>query len=561
MKKKDKNLPAAVLQSGDHKFSWIKDIKSMTNGELIELYAYAEAIVETVREPLIILDKNLIVKTANKSFFDLFKMSKRETYGKHIYELNGGEWNVPELKKLLEEILPQNTFFNDFEVRHNFDRLGQKIMLLNARRIVLEENKTQLILLAIEDITIRTQTEIELQARLHQQKAVTKLGLKALEGTSITDFMQLVTTTIVETLDCDLSKILEILPDKNELIFSAGSGWKKGVIGNTKISAAKDDLGGFTLHKKKPVIFYNLLKEKRFTSPKVHYDHGILSGIHVVIQGASGESPFGILGACSTTLRHFTQDDSTFLQSIANIISQCIERKRIDERKDDFLSIASHELKTPITSIKAYSQILEKRYHEKNEEKNAYFVSNINTQADKISSLIRDLLDVGKIEAGKMKFKKQTFNLDAILQKIVVDFEYSTEHHKIIITNSVKTMIVGDPDRIGQVVINLLTNAIKYSPKGSDILVRSHIHNDTATVSIQDFGIGISDSKQQHVFKKYFQVTEKGEEGKKGFGLGLYIIAEIIKRHKGKIWVESKKGKGSIFYFSLPIHKTLLTDV
>lgn len=125
----------------------------MTVEDVVVVYAYAEAIVETVREPLIILDEQLRIKTANKSFFDKFKVEKKETYNKLIFDLGNGQWDIPLLKKLLKEILPKSSYFNDYEVSHKFEDIGERTMLLNARRIVLEGHKTELILLAIEDMT------------------------------------------------------------------------------------------------------------------------------------------------------------------------------------------------------------------------------------------------------------------------------------------------------------------------------------------------------------------------------------------------------------------------
>lgn len=137
----------------------ISHTKSITVEDVVVMYAYAEAIVETVREPLIILDEHFNVKTANKSFFDTFKVSKEETYNKLIFDLGNGQWNIPALKKLLKQILPKNAHFENFEVSHTFEDIGTRTMILNARRIVLEGHKTQLILLAIEDITQQKESE------------------------------------------------------------------------------------------------------------------------------------------------------------------------------------------------------------------------------------------------------------------------------------------------------------------------------------------------------------------------------------------------------------------
>ncbi len=152
--KKGEKIPSEVFKSMDkEKTRLLRDFGNLTVAELIENYIFSEAVVETVREPLLILHPNLTVKSANNSFFKAFKVTKEETMGRKLYELGNGQWNIPELRTLLETILPKNTSFNDFEVRHTFESIGQKLMLLNARRIVFEGHKTRLILLAIEDKT------------------------------------------------------------------------------------------------------------------------------------------------------------------------------------------------------------------------------------------------------------------------------------------------------------------------------------------------------------------------------------------------------------------------
>ena len=148
-------IPPSILVNKPDAAKLLKDIRNLTVEDVVVVYAYAEAIVETVREPLVILDEQLRIKTANKSFFDTFKVNKKETYNKLIFELGNGQWDIPSLRKLLTQLLPKSTHFKDYEVSHEFEDIGERTMILNARRIVLEGHKTELILLAIEDITAR----------------------------------------------------------------------------------------------------------------------------------------------------------------------------------------------------------------------------------------------------------------------------------------------------------------------------------------------------------------------------------------------------------------------
>lgn len=229
--------------------------------------------------------------------------------------------------------------------------------------------------------------------------------------------------------------------------------------------------------------------------------------------------------------------------------------KTLDKQKDAFLGMASHELKTPITSIKAFTQVLLKRAEKENLTKYAYILKNVNTQTDRITQLINDLLNVSHIESGKLVLKKTTFDLDNLVTKMIADIQVTTDTHEIIKKNNIPIPIYGDANRIEQVIANLLTNAIKYSHSANKIIVSIEKNAKEVTVHVQDFGQGIPVADQKKIFERFYRTREHEEKNISGFGLGLFISSEIIRRHKGKIWVTSTKGKGSIFSFTLPISK------
>lgn len=230
------------------------------------------------------------------------------------------------------------------------------------------------------------------------------------------------------------------------------------------------------------------------------------------------------------------------------------ERKRLDRRKDEFIGAASHELKTPLTVIKAFSQILQKRFEKSNDRQNEYFARNIDDQVSRLTNLVNDLLDVSKIQAGKVKYNYDIFDLDALVRKTVVDFQYVTRTHQIERQGEAGRKLYGDEERVHQVLVNLLSNAIKYSPNADRIIVSTENNNDNVVVSVRDFGLGVSESNKENIFERFYTGREKEKRNIPGFGMGLYICKEIIKGHGGELWVESKRGKGSTFYFSLPIH-------
>ncbi|HVF69524.1 MAG TPA: chemotaxis protein CheB [Xanthomonadales bacterium] len=369
------------LESTNEELTTVNEELQNRNAELTEARNYSNAIIRTVQTPLLILDGDLRVRTANRAFYQTFQVDEEGTEGSSVFDLGKGQWSIPSLGTLLMEILPKDNTFDNYEVEHTFPTIGHKIMLLNARKFISDG---QNILLAIEDIT---------------------------------------------------------------------------------------------------------------------------------------------------------------------------ERKSLDSQKSEFIGIASHELKTPITTMKAFAQILQKRLSKSGNKSDAYILSNINIQADRLTTLINDLLNVSKIEAGRLMLEKKKFDLDALIRKIVVDFQYTSDSHIVTKEGEIKELVYGDEGRIEQLLSNLITNAIKYSPDADKVIVRISRDKQNHIIRVQDFGFGIAKKDQVRIFEQFYRTSDKDKNNVSGFGLGLYISSEIIKRHGGKIWVESTRGKGSTFTFTLPLKK------
>lgn len=234
------------------------------------------------------------------------------------------------------------------------------------------------------------------------------------------------------------------------------------------------------------------------------------------------------------------------------------ERKLFEEglveqnrKKDEFIGIASHELKTPITSMKTYLQFQKRKLEKEQDNENLYFITKVNDQVERIQKLVEDLLDVSRIKMGRLSFNKTTVNLDELIKKIIVDFQLSQDSHAVQKIGRIESLIECDPGRINQVLSNLLNNAVKYSPKSNKIVVKVGEESGFAKVSIRDFGFGIPNSEQDKIFERFYRFEQK--KGTAGFGIGLYIAKDIIENHGGNIWVESKIHKGSIFNFTLPL--------
>lgn len=344
---------------------------------------YAEAIVNTVREPLVILNKELQVLTANQAFYQTFQLLPEKLENKPFYELGNGELNIPKFRKLLQRVLTKGTSFEDFEIEYVLPKVGKRIFLLNARKFYRQINATQTILLAIEDVT---------------------------------------------------------------------------------------------------------------------------------------------------KLRNY------------------------EKQKDEFATIIMHELKGPVSTINGYVQLLQAHLANREDKKLLRYTDSIGEQVHRLTSLINGLLNSSRIRAVGFEFKDTIFDIDELIKRTVGDIQKTTKSHHIFLNGSVQRYVKGDRDRIAQVLINLLINAIKYSPNAADIEVSVTLTKNKAVISVKDKGIGISSINQKKVFDRFFKLNASPQETFYGIGLGLDISSQIVHHHKGKIWLESTEGQGSQFNFSLPIH-------
>ncbi|MEO8412178.1 MAG: HAMP domain-containing sensor histidine kinase [Ginsengibacter sp.] len=221
----------------------------------------------------------------------------------------------------------------------------------------------------------------------------------------------------------------------------------------------------------------------------------------------------------------------------------------------EFLSVASHELKTPITSISAYIQVLLNIYTEDSSEiQTHYILKRTKFQVNRLIRLMGDLLDATKIKKGKLDLNMDEIFLDDVVDKLIIDYSSSLLSHKITRKGGGNGKVICDRSRIEQVICNLLDNAIKYSPGADTIIINTGSNNDNVLCSVQDFGIGIQAENKNKIFDRFFRAHGEDSGGLSSLGLGLYISADIIQQHHGKIWLESEPGKGSTFHFSLPIH-------
>lgn len=246
-------------------------------------------------------------------------------------------------------------------------------------------------------------------------------------------------------------------------------------------------------------------------------------------------------------------EQSRALNEMQKALREEIEfRKEAERKKDEFISIASHELKTPMTSIKGYIQLLERSLDKNDIETVRTRVRKVQNQVEKLNLLIADLLDISKIESGKLKFNKTSFSFDDLLDHLLETMQQANPQMKITRKGTPAGIIHGDEMRIEQVIINFITNAIKYAPDTEEIEISILKRDESLYFSVKDFGIGMPKEHLAKIFDKFYRIEETSERFQ-GLGIGLYICREIIERHEGTIGAISAPGEGSEFYFTIPL--------
>lgn len=393
-KQKSKNQKRLVYQ--DSRIATLK-----------KLLTYYKEITETINEPFIILDKDLYVVTANLAFYHKFKVHKKDTEGRRMYELGNKQWNAPELRELLERILPKRRVLNNYEITLDFPSLGRKTMLLNARQV----DSKQLILLAVEDVT--------------EQRALK----------SNSDMMT------------------------------------------------------------------------------------------------------------------------------ANLIIQRDRLQGLNDAKDEFISLASHQLRTPATAVKQYVGMLTHGYAGKVTKDQEKMLSIAYRSNERQLEIIEDLLRVAKIDDGKVYLEKSSCDVGQQIETVIKNQSvlFKSRKQKVVFNKpSKQVMAFIDQKLMLMVFDNILDNAGKYSPTGTEVTIDVEQDDHFTSVLIKDNGVGIRKSDRQRLFKKFSRISNPLSVSVNGTGLGLYWAKKILDLHEGSIEVSSKLNRGSTFTVKTPIHSDFL---
>ena len=479
---------------------------------------YAENVIETVREPMLVLDGQLRVRTANRSFYQTFEVSKPETEGQLLYDLGNGQWDIPKLRTLLEEVLPQNTAFNDFEVAHVFPAIGRKVMLLNARRMYGEGNHTELILLAIEDITERRRLEDE---RRELETRFTSL-VKNIRDHSI---FTLDPQGRITSWNREAEKILgyteaEALGQHFSIIFTP-----------------EDQQAGVPTQELATAMSEGRAEDERWHMRK------------------SGER-FWALGIVTPT-----QDASGAHTGYSKILRDMTDRKRAEEglqqadkRKDEFLATLAHELRNPLAPIRNGLQLLKLTTAPATWEQAREMMER---QLAQMVRLVDDLLDISRITCNKLELRKAPVELWAVVQSAVETARPQIEAsgHTLTVTLPPQPIhLHADLTRLAQVFWNLLNNSAKYTEPGGRISLVAEMQGGEAVVTVQDNGIGLAAESMPGLFQIFSQVDRSLERAQGGLGIGLALVKGLTEAHGGRVEARSEGvGQGCTFVVRLPV--------
>ncbi|RZK69610.1 MAG: PAS domain-containing sensor histidine kinase, partial [Pedobacter sp.] len=255
------------------------------------------------------------------------------------------------------------------------------------------------------------------------------------------------------------------------------------------------------------------------------------------------------------SIGRITQDENGDHTIFSGVVIDVTSQKQEEQRKNDFISMVSHELKTPLTSMVGYIQILLGKAEKIHDPFAMNVLTKASNQVRKMTTMINGFLNVSRLDSGNINLEKSNFNIVDLIKEIEEETVDIVLSHLISFEPVIEAWIFADRNKIGQVINNLISNAVKYSPVGTTIIISAHTVNNMVQISVKDQGVGIIPEDQPKVFDRFYRVTNEQTGMVSGFGIGLYLSAEIIHLHQGKIWVESESSKGSTFYLTLPLGK------
>ena len=497
--------------------------------QLEHALAYAENIIATLREPFVVFDKHLRVRTANAAFYRDFHALKEDTQGHLVYELGNGEWDIPQLRTLLPQALSNSHPVEDFEVEHTFPAIGRRTMLLNARRFPPESSDPELLLLAIEDVTDRRRAEAAMK---HSEVRYRRLFQMAKDGILI--------------LDADSGKVIDANPFMTTLLgfsheqFLGKELWEIGLFLHIEESQAAYR----ELQKKGYVRYENLPLESR-------------SGQKVEVEFVSNVYTENDHQVVQCNIRDITERSR--LQRLTQ--EQAAALADLDRRKDEFLAMLSHELRNPLAPILNAALLL--RLHSNRNRlqgvENPILQQStgiIERQVGQLAKIIDELLEVSRITTGRIQLHQEPIAVGVLVENAVATVRSLIDQRKHELTVSLPAKAIwlhADASRLEQVLVNLLTNAAKYTDPGGQVWLIVQLEGEEAVLRVRDTGVGIAPEILPRIFDLFTQAERSLDRSQGGLGIGLALVQRLVEMHGGTVAASSVLGQGSEFVVRLPV--------
>jgi two-component system CheB/CheR fusion protein len=484
---------------------------------------YAESVIATVRDPLLVLDAELRVRSANVAFYKTFGVRAAETVGRAVHELGNGQWDIPELRRLLEGILPTGSTLEDFVVERDFEHIGRRTMRIHARKLVAPGEERESVLLAIEDVTALLGAQVALR---QSEQRYRRLFEAARDG--------------VLVVDPSTRKIIDSNPFMTELLgypreeLVGKELFEIGVLADEQASRA-----AFRALQEQGVLRYEDLPLEAKTGERREVE---------MISNLYQENGVQVI-QCNI------RDISERKRLEAELSKHVEELAAADTEKNNFLAVLSHELRSPLNAIRGWVDILKRPGV--SPERVIQGIDVIDRQSRAQADLISDLMDVQRLVSGKVRLEIAEVDLALVIASAVEGVLPSAADKELAIHRRFEldpALIFGDENRLQQVFWNLLSNAIKFTPPGGEISIALRRAGPQAEVSVSDTGEGIAPEALPRLFERFRQADPSTSRGHGGLGLGLSIVKQLVELHGGKIRGESAgKGRGATFTVMLPL--------
>ncbi len=436
--------------------------------------------------------------------------------------------------------------------------------VLGQGKAIIKNGKPVRMLGTSMSIDDRREFERTMQLQLQLHRSVSELGQMALTNIPLRQLLDEAVQHITNRLGVEYGKVFEILPEAKTMILRAAAGWSKDiVVDHAVIPIDRNSQSGYTAITNRPVIVKDFSTEKRVARPSLFAHNKVMSGITVIIQGPEG--PYGVLAAHSTQKRDFTKDDISYLQSVANIIGLVIKQQALSLRsqeleainavKDEFISVASHHLRTPASAVKMYLGLLQEGYAGDLSVDQKEYIDQAYDSNEQQLQVIEDLLNVAEVDTMQVNIRPRREDLTKIIEEVLASLagKFTARQQQVSFKNTDKPCyIFADVVKIRIVLENIIGNASKYSPEGKSIHIKIRQSAKNVILDISDEGKGIERADLDRIFDKFARIKNEAYISESGTGLGLYWAKKIVELHSGSITVKSKIGRGSTFSIKLP---------